>query len=230
MDRIQIWNKVKNRCEGVKLPCYRYQYEEQNIPRKYDKTEVICIQSDTLEAARMYPLHQTIILIFGDSIHPGGCVEAGAGMQEESLFRRTALFSALPKEEYPIRDLEALYTPNIPIWYDTEQNGFKPLKLALHANFVNIPAVKMPRIENNRMGPEDTALFKNKIRLLFQVSMKTELGTIIAGAWGCGVFGCPAVQVAELFKEVIDEYNGSVKTVVFAILGKSYHIFNDVFH
>jgi hypothetical protein len=45
---------------------------------------------------------------------PGGCVKAGGGMQEESIFRRTSIHRCLLKNLYPIED-KCLYCPDLPV-------------------------------------------------------------------------------------------------------------------
>ena len=35
------------------------------------------------------------------------------------------------------------------------------------------------------------------------VLKETEMSTVILGAWGCGVYGCPPKHVAEIFRDTI---------------------------
>ena len=51
------------------------------------------------------------------------------------------------------------------------------------------------------------------------------------GAWGCGVYGCPPTEVAELFKEALAQF-GSGRHFYFAISKKRANLeaFEKVFH
>lgn len=68
------------------------------VPTVKTRIPVTVKRIDTLAAALQEK--KPLVLIFADAYNPGGCVWAGAGMQEESLFRRTALFKHLTTDMY----------------------------------------------------------------------------------------------------------------------------------
>lgn len=183
---------------------------------------------DTLDVA--LSLSNPLVLILADAKTPGGNVMAGAGMQEESLFRRTALFSHLTPDMYPIGDGEALYAPDVPVLMDSDYIVFQtPYRIS----FIACPGIQFPRLVDGRncFTDADADRFKNRVRLILQVAQRYRHANVVLGALGCGVWGCPARHVAELFAEVLREatVSGStIESVHFAILGATYHVFQEV--
>jgi uncharacterized protein (TIGR02452 family) len=97
-------------------------------------------------------------------------------------------------------------------------------------DFIACPGIKMPPLtNNNRLFPEDEALFEKKIELIFQVAYKYGYSNLVLGALGCGVWGCPTKHVAQIFKKVIAKYDGAFEAINFAILGGNFNLFSDVF-
>ena len=208
MDNILAWKNVQT------------QFREY-IPAKaatkvfYKKTQTIVIKGDTLEVARTIPYERPLVLILADADVPGGCVGAGAGMQEESLFRRSALHKHLIPSLYPIKDNEAIYCPHVKLTDGT------------HMDFIACPGIKMPKLtDENRLYPEDVERLEKKLHIIFQTAYKEKHDTLVLGALGCGVWGCPPIHVAEIFKKVITEYNGVFEAVYFAVLGANYNFFS----
>lgn len=181
--------------------------------------DVAVVKMDTLQAASH--LENPLILIFADAHSPGGCVEAGAGMQEESLFRRSALHKFLVNDLYPIEEDACVYAQDVPVLHAGEK---------LTHSFIACPGIKMPWLDgNNRFREDDARLFRKKVELICQVAIAKGHKNIVLGALGCGVWGCPPKQVAEIFKETLLQYDGSCfENVTFAILGGNFNEFNDV--
>lgn len=171
-----------------------------------------------------------LVLILADAVNPGGCVHAGAGMQEESLFRRTALAAALPCNLYPIPDDGALYAVDVPVLMRSEADGFEPLPLPHPTlSFLACPGVKMPCLTiDGRMFPEDLHSLRVKIELILQTALSFGHRDLVLGALGCGVWGCPVREVAGVFREVLLERGQWFRHVRFAILGASCGMFADV--
>lgn len=186
--------------------------------------DVRVIKADTLEVALALPDPDPLVLILADADRPGGCVFAGAGMQEESLFRRTALFAHLPQTLYPIAPDEALYAPDVPVL--SSLSGREMRRMA----FIACPGIKMPSLEagNTRLGAEDAATLERKIRLILQVASNRGHRSVVLGALGCGAWGCPRRHVAEIFGQVLkDEGQPCPPTVRFAITGAGAAVFSD---
>jgi uncharacterized protein (TIGR02452 family) len=61
--------------------------------------------------------------------------------------------------------------------------------------------------------------FIERIRCVLAVALVHKHNAIVLGAWGCGVFGNDAADVARLFHMVLDEpaFKNHFKHIVFAI-------------
>jgi uncharacterized protein (TIGR02452 family) len=220
MDNITAWKYVQQYFRDY-IPTTKAQkvfYEEMN-PKTMKKlcmqTNVSVIKGDTLEVASTF--YEPLVLILADAHVPGGCVGAGAGMQEESLFRRSALHKHLLPSLYPIEDDAAIYASHV------------QMLAGGYMDFIACPGIKMPVItDDNRLMPEDEVALRKKIHVILQTAYKNGHTALVLGALGCGVWGCPPRHVAEVFKSVIEEYNGVFTNITFAILGANYNFFRDV--
>lgn len=220
MDNIEQWLLVKRTYQDY-VPATlarKIAYNPDWKPNKmYETTTTKMIKSDTLEAAST--LNSPLILVFADDINPGGCVEAGAGMQEESLFRRSALFKFFTRNLYPIKENEALYACSVPLIKGGE------------GAFVACPGIKMPQLTTDfKLKNDDANLLRRKIELILQIAYMYGHSSIVLGAIGCGVWGCPPKHVASIIKSVLHEYDGVFETILIAIPGANYNFFNDVFN
>ena len=171
-----------------------------------------------------------LVLILADAETPGGCVQAGAGMQEESLFRRTALAAALPRHLYPIPNDGALYAGAVPVLMRSEADGFAPLPLPHPTlSFLACPGIKMPPLTpDGRLFPDDLHSLRVKVELILQTALSFGHRDVVLGALGCGVWGCPARDVAGVFRQVLLERGQWFRHVRFAILGANCGVFADV--
>ena len=83
------------------------------------------------------------------------------------------------------------------------------------------------------MTDEGREIEKNKIRTIYRIGLENGNDSLVLGAFGCGVFRLMKDEVANLFKEVLeeDEFKGNFKKVVFAILGRKgdFQPFYDIF-
>jgi uncharacterized protein (TIGR02452 family) len=222
MENVLKWKFIQTYFKDYvpSIPAMKIKYNPNsdiNSVRKYERlsTTVKLIKEDTLAVAER--CDRPLVLILADARVPGGCVPCGNGMQEESLFRRTALFKHLLPSLYPIEDDAAIYAPNVEVL----DNGYM--------DFIACPGIKMPQLENNRLLPEGEQRLIIKIRTIFQIAKKFNHDTLVLGAIGCGVWGCPTKHVAEIFQKIINEFDGQIRNVTFAILGANYNMFVDVF-
>jgi uncharacterized protein (TIGR02452 family) len=179
---------------------------------------------DTLIAAQRLlraGLNPTV-LNFADDTAAGGSVEVGSGAQEESLWRRTNLCSTQLQSFYPLRSeegaVEGLYTHAVTVFKSPDADGCKDLAESWQVAVVSVPAIPYPFLERGRMGAADTALFRKKIELVLQIAHSQGHDSLVLGAFGCGAWRGPPQQIAELFREVLREWNGVFREVVFACL------------
>lgn len=233
-----IWNDYVPEKKSIK---YFYKHEEFiNTCTQYNikpTNNVQIIKNDTLDSALdlIKIGYNPLVLNMADIYSPGGCIEAGAGMQEESLFRRSNYHRHLIKKDmYPIEPNAAIYSPNVCVFRNNENNSYSNIGFN-YLSFVACPALSMPQLDQNnqdKFTEEDEQIFRNKIRLILQIAHENNHDSLILGALGCGAFGCPVKHVAKLFFEEIQNYNKFIyefKIIIFAIVGKSYEIFKEHF-
>lgn len=234
-NRIACWANTQEICRNDQslIPKYlsiKYTYDPNYIYKQQcEHSNIVFEDLDAIQCATLYNQGNPLILNLCDDNFSGGCVESGSGAQEESLFRRTNYFMTLEQNLYPIKDNEAVYSPDVTVIKDIERNGWRlyPNGARETFSFIACPGIKYPSIIHKQLGnnetekrlkPEDVERLKIKIKLIIQLANQYNHDTIILGALGCGAWRCPAKHVAEVFKEVLKEHDGHVKNYVFAIL------------
>jgi uncharacterized protein (TIGR02452 family) len=186
-----------------------------------DKVEVEVRNADTLDT--LLDLHQRrynpVLLNMADPSIPGGCVNMGASAQEENIFRRTNYFMTLKQLYYPLLGLKTLYSRNVVYFRAGEETGYRlihPLRVCIIA----AASVRHPWVDQSGEHFKNTQEFclqKDKIRMIFQTAFEYHHDAMVLSAFGCGSFKCPAKEVAEMFREVIVEYQTHFKYIIFAI-------------
>lgn len=70
---------------------------------------------------------------------------------------------------------------------------------------------------------EGKEIMRNKIRTIYRIALSNGHDSLVAGAFGCGVFRLPSDKVATLFHEILyeKEFENKFTEVVFAILDKT---------
>lgn len=222
--RDQAWNSVQNIFKDD-TPASRWSVSQLLSTKCKSKTIISVIREDSIVAS--YPYKRPLVLVFADDREPGGCVKAGGGMQEESIFRRTSIHRCLLKDLYPIKDDECLYCPNLPVVFDSEQNGYATM-FDTCASFVACAAVKSPHLlaGHSRMRQEDVERVAMKTRMLLGLAHVQDHDCLVLGAWGCGAYSCPPKHVAEIMIDTVLNYS-RIERVVFACPGALYDIFED---
>lgn len=201
-----------------------------NNKMKGETTTVEIWYEDTADAG--YALQQEklnpLIINMASNIKPGGGWRDGAIAQEEGLFYRSLYYLALEKPEkfYPLKAYECVYTPDVLFFRSKQDDGFRVLPPEEHCflSCIAISAIRKPTLKRDgTYTPSQRRMMKEKIRGIFKIGLKHGHDSLVLGAFGCGAFKNPPEQVAEIFREIIEEYMGYFKRIVFAILdfGKS---------
>lgn len=214
MDRI---SRIRDYCKDICHTTIKVKYEHRTYDPSSKETKISLYNQDTLKTAVCFK--NPLILILADAERPGGTWVSG--MQEESLFRRTALFGHMLPDMYPLAPDEALLARHVEI-FALDEKCVNLERIIGYGDFIACPGVK------SYTGKADRDILCNKIRLILDTAILYGYETVVLGALGCGVFGCNPKQVAIIFKSVLEEYDGRIGQVVFAILGKNYDIFMDV--
>ncbi len=236
MNIINQINKINEYCNNnyiVYYPAIKIKYNGSNatfVNAPFTNNKIIFEKEDTLKTAIKYNHLNPVVLILADEYSPGGTYISNC--QEETLFRRTALFAHMKKSLYPINMDELIYAKSVAVFSETEpiidfsiKYRFDFIALPSVRNLTNYndisPGLLVSEIENNTIN-----IMKNKLRLLFDTVKRNNNNTIILGAMGCGAFGCKPEIVANIMKKVISEYSDLI--IIFSILGANYNVFNAI--
>lgn len=219
---IKYCNNITNIVPPIKI---KYNNNHNIIDNKYHKNKIIFTQTDTLKTALQNINYNPLVLIFADEYNPGGTLVSNC--QEETLFRRTALYKYLTKDLYPIENDELILVRNVDIIDDNINESFITKHSAISKlDFIALPCV---RSYTDPTQIELKQKLTHKIELIFQTCEKYNYNCVILGAMGSGAFGCSAKEIAIIMKDIIDKYSYLNMTVIISILGKSYNIYRDIF-
>lgn len=188
-----------------------------------------------------------LVLNLASNFKAGGGVRSGAGAQEEELFRRTNYDNCTNQSFYPLKNPdEFVVTENVYIVKD-ENSVVLDKKDWQCFTFLAMPAIKRPICEpaydeddepiNNANGKpvmtyrdkEDLETMREKIDLIFRYAVLEEFDSLVLGALGCGAYGNPPEDVAELFKEAIETYGGAFKKIRFSVLSRDDQLNHQIF-
>jgi uncharacterized protein (TIGR02452 family) len=190
--------------------------------------KIIIYNDDVLDIAILYKNknYNPLILNMANEWFPGGGVSYGIISQEEDIFRRTNIHLYLLNKYYPIEN-KSIYTKNVNIIKDKNYNI---LKKFINLSFITASAIPTPILNNKyELCNNDKDKLYNKIRNLFIVTEQNNHDCIILGAWGCGSYHNPPVDVALCFKKIINEKDWNIKNFIFAINDNyNYNIFNTI--
>ncbi len=174
--------------------------------------------------------HRAVALNFASARHPGGGFLNGAQAQEESLCRSSGLYACLagnPMYEFhnarsdPMYSQYAIYSPDVPVF---RSDDGALLADPFLCSFITCPAanakIVLERSPSRRLAVRQ-AMAERICRVLTIAAVHGHL-SLVLGAWGCGVFGNDASEIAELFRKALaGEFQGAFSQVVFAVLDSS---------
>ena len=206
------------------------------------------------------------VLNMASTYRPGGGVLNGARAQEECIFRRSNLFMSLYlfdrqmydmviepnldgmydlsfiQQGYPMEEnFGGIYSDGVTVFKDGEYEWlYDPYQTA----FISVAAMNINRalrqgesaLVDGRLSDRAVAITKNKIRTIYRIGILNGHDSLVLGAWGCGAFGNPPEQMAQLFVDVLneEEFRGRYKDIRFAIIenhnskGRNYQTFKNV--
>ncbi len=162
------------------------------------------------------------LLDFASFTNPGGGYDRGSWAQEEALCAESTLFNVL-------REQRAWYGENRRRNINCElyrNRGLVVPKVRFerdqyhsYADVIVVAAPNARRARENYRIDDATLRAAMRERIRFVLAIADELGhkKLILGAYGCGVFGWDAAQVAELFRAELATGAHVAEQVVFAI-------------
>ncbi len=232
-DRVNTWLDTQNYYKDspkYSSRIYDNVIMSMNIPKMKGSqpTTLKVIEQDCIYAALEAPPGRTCILNMADWTHAGGAVDAGSRAQEEELFRRSNLHMHLHQSYYPLRLLQTVYSTDVEFFKEGFDKGFTRMEVPRKFDVISAPALCGPETTadgQHFVYPKDVDTMRAKIRNLILIAAEHRVDTLILSAWGCGAFHCPPTHTAQLFKEVIEEYDGLIPNITFAIIGLNYYPF-----
>ena len=199
-------------------------------------TNITVVSHDTLEAVINSGLINVGFLVFANATNPGGAYAEGTPAQEESICRRTNLVSCFSRMNYPIPEFGSFYVKNLGIIRDTEKNNYNYFDSIITVDCVLSAAYHGPPIDDeDKLCDGYRARTRVKIEQILNAFLENGNYNIVLGAFGCGAFGNPVGDIANIFKEVLSskQYEGRFENVIFAVLkdvgGQNYKTFVEVF-
>lgn len=215
-----------------------------NAKQKLGNTivNVRCVPMDSVSAIFKYAMGKTCVLNFASYKNPGGMFLEGSKAQEECLCHESFLYNALSLFDgsyyawnrcHLNRALyldRALYTPNV-LFERSDDEGYH--RLAIDVLTCAAPNFSAASKYQNVSREENREVLRSRIEFILSILAENNVDTAILGAFGCGVFGQDATEVAELFKEAIPKVlAGRKMSIVFAVIDSgdgNYQKFVEVF-
>jgi len=194
-NRIAVFQDTETMSKRYPLPPpstkYHVRFPFTPMSVRYSHTVLEVVGQDTIDAA-LHGLKNPCALNLSDDCYAGGNVCGGSGAQEESLWRRTNYCATLLRDFYPLTPEEAVYSPNVSVFKESEQAGWQLLQEPFpELAFIACPGLRKPQCINNRISPECEEVLRHKIRLIFKIAFHHGHDSLVLGALGAGVFGSP---------------------------------------
>ncbi len=169
------------------------------------------------------------VLSFASATRPGGGYLTGATAQEEDLCRCSSLYRCLLQvDDYyaahrphcdPLYSHRVIYSPDVPVFRDRD---YALISAPYPVTFLSCPAPNSGQIA--RDAPERLAqipgVLTTRSAMILAVAFHSHVGTLVLGAWGCGVFRNAPGEVAAAFKVHLasgGRFAGRFERIVFAI-------------
>ncbi|KAF2439254.1 hypothetical protein P171DRAFT_477020 [Karstenula rhodostoma CBS 690.94] len=175
------------------------------------------LATDTLTAAHALtrPRSRTTpnpcILNMASPLRPGGGLLAGATSQEEFLCARTTLLPSLKDTFYRLPERGAIFTRDVLVFRThlplDDPRGEIPSTARWWVDVVSAGMLRFPDLEGGeeekRLGGKDRAAVEGKMRAVLRIAVGAGARRVVLGAWGCGAYGNPVVDVAEAWRAVL---------------------------
>ena len=224
MDRVKIWQETK--AHYAAQPYYKSLVVDDEDPKFLKpvatyKTRLEFLNRDCIEVAidALQEGLRPLLLNMCSWFKPGGGVEKGAGAQEEDLFRRGNYHKHLDRRLYPLPDYRTILSRGVEFYRNSREHGYAPMKKQYKIDCIAAPAVRHPVLTSKgELNKKDADMMRKKINIICQMALKNNTDCLVLSAWGCGAYGCPPEHIGRLFREVLDEYSGCFKKIVFAIV------------
>jgi uncharacterized protein (TIGR02452 family) len=226
------WTEIKN-VRGTfyeTLPALQLKFKEF-------ETKIVVEEKDTFQKAKEMG-SKCAVLNMASYQNPGGDVIWGSMSQEEELCRRSNLYYSISMfgnpeyklsghtdpdktNNYPIPFFGGIYSPRVSIFRSI--TSYMLLDRPRLCSVISVPAVKKPELDKKtgNMTGKYEIIMCGKIRAILRIALMHGHTKLVLGAFGCGSYGCPPFNVANLFKKVLSEkeFKNHFEEICFAIVG-----------
>lgn len=232
--------------------------------KRFDATSITVTKGRTFETAvnlrEKNPDAKIAVHNFASATNPGGGVLHGSRAQEEALCRCSTLYPILNTEEnlkryynFHRKRQDVIYTdacifsPNVIICKsDIDLPERLPQKDWVTVDVMTCAAPNLHVYPNNKYNPgndtpvkvTDDELLKiheKRGRHMLTILAANGVDIFVTGAFGCGAFANNPYVVAQAYKNILPEFGGYFKEIVFAIYctpreESNYQAFNKTFN
>ena len=156
------------------------------------------------------------VLNFADAYTPGGAYLAGSAAQEECLCRESTLYASLTSEAaWPMyaanrsrRGPEAdtfLFSPHVEIFRAPMEDGYALLSAPRVCAVLTCAAPDLSSSSRDLPPEAVRETVRRRMRAMLAAAHRMGCRSLTLGAWGCGVFGHDAADMAADFRTVLVE-------------------------
>lgn len=173
---------------------------------------------------------EAAVLNFADAYTPGGAYLAGSAAQEECLCRESTLYASLTSETAaPMYEANGarrgpegdgfLFSPHVEIFRAPMEEGYALLPEPRACAVITSAAPDLSSSSRGLSSEAVRAVVRRRMRAWLAAAWAEGCRSLTLGAWGCGVFGHDAADMAANFRAVlIDEgFQSLFDTIVFAV-------------
>ena len=181
----------------------------ERIPSAEAKHKVLLVDDDSVSCIFNNEMYGRIcVLNFASYKNPGGFFLGGSTAQEEALCHESTLYPVLLSfdksyYEWNKKHLNralyldrALYSKDI-LFEHYNKKAYADVLTCAAPNYRTAHKFKNVSISENE------TVFKKRIKFMYDIAEQQEVNTLIAGAWGCGVFMQSPEMTCKLLMQVL---------------------------
>lgn len=209
------------------LTLVRQLIEEKEVK---EEVEEVCASDEKVkekEKEKLTHKRRVACINMANQYEAGGGWRRGKFAQEEMLFHRTTLAQSLERQRYPFEEYTCMLTHDVAVVRDDVAHGFRFFETPeeqWRLNVLTVAAFDLNNPKDKSLPPlefteEMACKTKTKIRSMLALCVEEKIDVVILSALGCGAFKNPPEKIAAIFKEVIQEFAGYIKSIYFGIKG-----------
>lgn len=212
--------------------------------KRRDKPATILVKNEsTIDAIHRIGDNSLGVLNFASAKHPGGGFVVGAMAQEECLAYCSDLY--IRQCEFGGKFYEKHNQQNNPLYTHTmfidnatffRDSNFHLIEKPTQCKVLTSAAVNAGvALQRGKNRPECNNIMKTRMKKILNVFIENNCANVVLGAFGCGVFGNSAEDVARIWKELLytEGFIWYFDTICFSVLdtrsSNNFEIFRNIF-